>query len=128
VDTQKGFDFQGIGEGEAMVIIGDRCFEFENMFSYKPDLASLWKEHTGLPFVFACWVSNKALDPGFLREFNEALLTGINNIDGVVARFGPSAAVGSAELKDYLTHNIDYDFNNDKRKALNLFLGLMSSL
>jgi chorismate dehydratase len=128
VNTQKGFDFKAIRKGEAMVIIGDKCFEYEQLFSFTPDLASLWREHTGLPFVFACWASNKALDTGFLSEFNNALATGIHNIDGVVAKYSPVAAIGSSELKKYLTYNIDYDFNNDKRKALNLFLGLMSSL
>ncbi len=44
-----------------------------------------WKELTGLPFVFAAWISNKPLDPSFLLAFNEANRSGLDHIEAVVA-------------------------------------------
>jgi len=128
VDTTEGFNFTDIGLNEAVVLIGDQCFEYENNFLYKIDLALEWKKFSGLPFVFACWTANKKLDRIFIKKFNKALQSGVNNIDAVVERFGSSGIITGEILRKYLTENIDYDFNDEKKKALKLFLKLMSEL
>jgi chorismate dehydratase len=128
VNTSKAFDFINIGLSEAVVLIGDQCFEFENSFRYKTDLATEWKNFTGLPFVFACWVSNKILDDDFINEFNQALKLGVNNIDLVVKKFGNSGVITGEVLKEYLVENIDYSFNHEKKTGLKLFLELMRKL
>jgi chorismate dehydratase len=128
VNTTQGFDFINIGLNEAVVLIGDQCFEFENSFKNKTDLAQAWKDFSGLPFVFACWTANKKLGDEFLSEFNKALELGVNNIDAVVETFGKTGTITGNDLKVYLTENIDFKFDSDKRKALKLFLELMSKL
>jgi chorismate dehydratase len=128
VNTSKGFDFRNIGLYESVVLIGDQCFEYENSFRYKIDLANEWKGFTGLPFVFACWTANKEIDNEFCVEFNKALSTGVRNIDAVVEKYGKSGIISGNNLKDYLTINIDYDFNEDKKKALALFLEYINKL
>lgn len=128
VNTSKGFDFRNIGNYEAVVLIGDQCFEYENSFRYKIDLANEWKGFTGLPFVFACWTANKEIDKELCDEFNKALLSGIRNIDSVVEKYGKSGVIKGKDLKEYLTVNIDYDFNEDKKKALSLFLEYIQKL
>ena len=128
INTSEGFDFINIGPNEAVVLIGDQCFEFENSFAYKLDLAQSWKEFSGLPFVFACWTANKILDKEFIEEFNEALRSGVKNIDAVVKKSGKTGSITGNALKRYLTENIDYNFNDDKKKGLKLFLELMSKL
>jgi chorismate dehydratase len=127
-NTSKGFDFINIGLNEAVVLIGDQCFEFENSFRYKTDLAREWKKFSGLPFVFACWTANKELDNQFIEEFNKVLQLGVNNIDAVVEKTGNTGSITGEVLKKYLTENIDYDFNDEKKKGLELFLDLMSKL
>jgi chorismate dehydratase len=128
MNTSKGFDFKNVGIKEAVVLIGDQCFEYEKSFRSRIDLAGEWREFSGLPFVFACWTANKELDNDFIEEFNNALRTGVNNIDLVVRKFGSTGTIQGEALKNYLTDNIDYDFNDAKKKALNLFLGLLSKL
>jgi chorismate dehydratase len=128
MNTSKGFDFRNVGCDEAVVLIGDQCFEFENSFRYKIDLAGEWKEFSGLPFVFACWTANKKLDNEFIEEFNKALQLGVKNIDEVVKKFGKTGTITGKILKTYLTENIDYDFNEKKKMGLNLFLELMAKL
>jgi chorismate dehydratase len=81
-----------------------------------------------LPFVFACWTSNKKLNDEFIDDFNKALLPGVTNIDAVVERFGTTGKIRGAELKRYLTENIDYNLNDEKRKGLKLFLELVEKL
>jgi len=128
MNTSKGFDFRNIGMNEAVVLIGDQCFEYEKSFSYKIDLALEWKNFSGLPFVFACWTSNKKLDRDFIAEFNKALSLGVKNIDAVVQKYGKTGVISGSDLKTYLKENIDYDLNDDKKKAMKLFLELMGEL
>jgi chorismate dehydratase len=128
INTSERFDFENIGTDEAVVLIGDQCFEFENSFRYKIDLAEEWKKQTGLPFVFACWTANREIDPEFLRDFNAALRWGVENIDKVARDFGKAGVIPEEELRYYLKNNIDYIFDNDKMKGMNLFLEYLNHL
>jgi chorismate dehydratase len=127
-DTSKSFDFINIGLNEAVVLIGDQCFEYENRFRYRKDLAMEWKIFSGLPFVFACWTANKSLDAGFMEEFNQALRVGVSNIDAVVEKFSQTGSITGEILKKYLTENINYNFDDEKKKGLKLFLELLGKL
>lgn len=128
INTSKSFDFKNIGLDEAVVLIGDQCFEFENSFKYKIDLAMEWKKFSGLPFVFACWTSNKQIDKLFIKEFNEALQMGVNNIDAVVDKYGQTGTITGDTLRTYLLENIDFNFNEEKKAGLKLFLELMEEI
>jgi len=63
INTSNGFDFRAVAKNEAVVLIGDQCFELENSYHNSVDLAEEWKNYTGLPFVFACWVANTKGSP-----------------------------------------------------------------
>lgn len=128
ISTSKDFDFLNIGFTDAAVLIGDQCFELGNRFRYKIDLAKEWKKFSGLPFVFACWTSNKQLDNVFIAEFNKALALGVNNIDRVVDKFGSTGTIHGNILRNYLHENIDFNLNDEKKRALKLFLELMGKL
>jgi chorismate dehydratase len=128
MNTSKGFDFRNIGMKEAVVLIGDQCFEYEKSFRYKIDLASEWKNFSGLPFVFACWTANRIMEKNFIGEFNQALKLGVTNIEKVVMKFGNTGTITGDILQKYLTENIDYDLNEEKKKGMKLFLELMSKL
>jgi chorismate dehydratase len=126
--TASEFDFTGIRNNEAVVLIGDQCFEYESRFRYKTDLAEQWYNFTGLPFAFACWTSNRELDCSFIDDFNRALGTGVNNIPAVVRKFGNNGPIKGTDLMQYLSINIDFHLNNDKRKAIDLFLNYLKEL
>jgi chorismate dehydratase len=126
--TSDKFDFLNISNDEGAVLIGDQCFESENKFKYKIDLAEEWKNYSGLPFVFACWVSNKQLQKEFLDSFNEALSCGVRNIDRTAAFFAHNSVLSEEELKVYLKTNIDFNLDENKRKGMNLFLRLLSEI
>lgn len=102
----------------AAVLIGDRALEQQRHSRYVYDLGEAWKDFTGLPFVFAAWISNKKLPDDFVAAFNAANQWGLENIDEVVAE-NPFAAF---DLKAYYTKNVSYRLDAEKRKALQLFL------
>jgi chorismate dehydratase len=128
INTSEGFDFINIPGNDAVVLIGDQCFEYENRFRFRIDLAEEWNKFTGLPFAFACWTANRRLDKEFLTDFNDALGKGVKNIPAVLEKYGNTGSIRGEDLKIYLTENMNYDLNDDKRKAIRLFLDLMSKL
>lgn len=103
----------------AGVVIGDRVFEVENRFPYVYDLAEVWKEMTGLDFVFACWVANKTLPQKFIDEFGKVLLFGIEHIPDVIEEY--RLLYPQYKLDNYFRENILYVFDDSKRNGLELF-------
>jgi chorismate dehydratase len=102
----------------AAVIIGDRALAQRQRSGYIYDLAEAWKKHTGLPFVFAAWISNKPLPEDFIASFNEANRQGLEALNEVVQQ-NPFPAF---DLHDYYTRYISYDLTHEKKKGLALFL------
>ena len=125
IKTHESFDFTKINKNEGVTLIGDQCFEYEKYFKYGIDLALEWKNFTGLPFVFACWTANKKINHEFIDEFNYALKSGVENIAGVVAEMEQTGVIKGKELELYLTKNIDFKLDADKKKALELFLSFL---
>jgi len=111
-----------ISGSTAALIIGDRALEQRNGSRYCYDLGEAWKDHTGLPFVFAAWISNKKLPEDFIRQFNEANNYGLNHLDEVIAE-NPFSFF---ELREYYTQCISYNFDDYKSQGLLFFLGKIS--
>jgi len=128
INTSDNFDFENIPDNEGIVMIGDQCFEYENRFRFSIDLAEEWYKFTGLPFTFACWTANRSLPEEFISEFNSALRTGVSDIPSVVRMFGNSGIIKGDILQKYLTENISYILNDDKRVAIRVFLDYLSRL
>jgi chorismate dehydratase len=105
----------------AGLVIGDRAFVQRNTSTYSFDLGLAWKELTGLPFVFAVWLSNKKLPNDFIQAFNLATGEGLSHLDEIVQEVG----YDGYDLKKYYTENIDYHFNEAKKESLNTFLKLL---
>lgn len=118
-----GEDFRSKIKGTtAGLVIGDRAFEQRLVSPYIYDLGEAWKQHTGLPFVFAAWVANKDLPYGFLKKFNEANALGLKNIEQVVAQL----QYKTFDLAAYFKRCISYDLTEEKTEGLNLFLKKVS--
>jgi chorismate dehydratase len=107
---------------KAGVIIGDRVFDANGSFPYKFDLAEEWKNFTGLPFVFAIWISNKPLNNEFIEQLNFALKSGIENIPAVINFYKSQIKISETEIFKYYTESIDYNLDTSKKKAIDLFL------
>ena len=112
-----------INHSIAGVIIGDRALKQFTNFEYVYDLATAWKEFTGLDFTFAAWVANKELPADFLKAFNEANASGLEHIDEVIAE----NEFPYYDLKTYYTENIKYRLDEDKIKGMNKFLEMIGT-
>ncbi|MEO7306365.1 MAG: menaquinone biosynthesis protein [Ferruginibacter sp.] len=113
---------KNIGGKTAGLVIGDRAFSQRLVSKYFFDLGDAWKQMTGLPFVFAAWVSNKELSPGFIDKFDECVQMGMDNLDKIVTE----NRYPLFNLHDYYTRCIEYRTSAEKMYALDLFLQKIS--
>ena len=117
--TNAKADFrQHIKGTTAGLVIGDRAFEQRKVAAYVYDLGKAWKDLTGLPFVFAAWISNKKLEADFIIAFNAATGAGMQVLNEIVEQ-NPYPLF---DLKKYFTEHISYTLDDEKKAGLNLFL------
>lgn len=126
-DAKPGFE-KNVADNNANVVIGDRTFDLNGTFKYEFDLAAEWKELTGLPFVFAAWVSTEKLSADFLSRFNKVLKYGVLNCSQAINASLNEIKIPKKKAIEYLTQRIDYHLDDEKRKALDLFLNYITKL
>lgn len=106
------------------IIIGDRAITYADRFPYFYDFGQAWMDHTGLPFVFAAWVSSKDLPADFLIALNQAFALGLEELPQLMYLL-PSPKPGF-DLQKYYTKNISYHLDAPKRTALDMFLHILA--
>ncbi len=127
-----GFETQLSGS-TAGVVIGDRTFTLNacpphrrGSFPYEFDLAEEWKKLTGLPFVFACWVSSKPLPAEFIARFSAALELGLKHIREVIVEESPKYR--PFDVEKYLLRSLTLRLDKRGEEGLQLFLEKMRRL
>jgi chorismate dehydratase len=105
----------------AGLVIGDRAFEQRKISTFIYDLGSEWRSITGLPFVFAVWVSKNKLPQEFITAFDRANGIGIARLPDIVK----SLEFGLYDLEKYYSIHLSYNMNESKRKGMNHFLELI---
>lgn len=112
-------------QGKAFMLIGDDAILFhkQNTHFMAYDLASLWYEHTGLPFVFALWivrkeVANKAR--GFCELLAKAKDYALNHLKEI-APHCPLAKILSPQDVLAYWQLLDYDLTDRHLRGLRLF-------
>jgi chorismate dehydratase len=106
----------------AGLVIGDRALEQRKISTFIYDLGSEWRAITGMPFVFAAWVSTKPLPEEFIKAFDEANSLGLLHIEDIVA----AASYDLYDLKKYYTLHLSYQLDDGKKAGMEKFLGLIN--
>lgn len=122
IAAEKDFEQNIIGT-TAGLVIGDRAFEQRLKSEYIYDLGAAWKEMTGMPFVFAVWVSNKKMSGDFIKKFNETTQYGLTNLKEIAAL----NTANNFDMLGYYTKFISYQFEENKKTALKKFLQLLGT-
>lgn len=103
---------------DAALIIGDPGMTFPRKGLKVWDMAELWRNYTGLGFVFAMWmVRNESIDVDFAGARDE----GVTRIDEIVDAYKDKIPM---DLKRYLTENIVYRINESMQRGLELYFEL----
>lgn len=100
----------------ARLVIGDAALmlaagRLPSPFSHRYDLGSVWKEWTGLPFVFAVWVANRTAPTAHALGVHAALIEsrnwGLTHLDLLAQEAAARTGVALAECTTYL-QGLDY--------------------
>jgi chorismate dehydratase len=114
-----------LSQDDGMVLIGDKTFGLSGQYPFCYDLAGEWIKFTGLPFVFAVWISRQPLPVEFERSFQAALAWGVEHREeSTIMAVNPH--ITDQELISYLKNDISYNLDEQKKKGMELFLKFLS--
>lgn len=111
---------------ESLVAIGDKTFKLRRNYPFVYDLAKEWIDFTGLPFVFALWVSARELPAALAKDVSDALAFGVSHIRESLDYFRDQLPAG-IDCLEYLEKNISFELDADKRRGLELFLNYLGN-
>ena len=119
--TDIHFVQSGDEDGElnsAWLRIGDEAFAFEKKFVNSLDLGAEWKKWTGLPFVFALWVSIEKPEPDIIHKLQKAFTEAIHQIPDLLQSYPDDIR---SLLVPYFKENISFRMDGPKREAISRF-------
>jgi chorismate dehydratase len=105
----------------AGLVIGDRALEQRKVSTFIYDLGSEWRSITGLPFVFAAWVSTKPLPDHFIKIFDEANGMGLTHLEEIIQE----TPFDLYDLKKYYMIHLSYQLDERKKQGMHKFLELI---
>ncbi len=120
----------------AVLAIGDDAIRLkrDGFYPYCLDLGEVWREHTGLPFVFAvCAVREDFCSrfPEQTDQIHQALIDcrdrGTDDLPRICALAAPRIPMDISSCHTYLS-GIEYDLNVDKQRALTTFFTYLINL
>ena len=116
---------QMLSENDAALIIGDPGITFSRDGYQVWDLTRLWREHTGLGFVFAMWMvrddaplATRSLD--FVRARDE----GLASLNEIVAFYEKLLPLSRTDILGYLTDNISFTPDHTMQQGMGLYFEL----
>src|SRR6185369_5457647 len=112
-------------KNDAALIIGDPGMGFRRRGLNVWDMAGLWRQYTGLGFVFAMWmVGEAAVNRARMVDFSGARDEGLAHLEDIVASHEDRIPMPVSELRNYLTGNIVFNVDNSMEKGLRLYFEL----
>ena len=110
-----------LAESDCALLIGDPALVIDETVYRKFDLAALWKNFTGLGFVFAMWMTRRAACG---IDFAAARDEGLAHLDEIVSNYETDIRLPREELRTYLSENISYTIDDSMREGLELYYAL----
>ncbi len=112
-------------ENDTALIIGDPAMTFPRDGLTVWDMASLWREHTGLGFVFAMWmVRDEGANKSARVDFAGARDEGLARSEEIIDYYLPLLGLPRNTLEQYLKENICFYLDEDMRAGLDLYFRL----
>lgn len=114
-----------LSDADAALLIGDPALRLSALPTgsvYRTfDLAELWRQHTGLGFVFAMWMTRRDT---VTIDFASARDEGLEHIDEIIANYETDIRLGPDEMRKYLSQNISYSIDESMRRGMELYFEL----
>jgi chorismate dehydratase len=114
-----------LARNDGALIIGDPAMTFARDNLRVFDLASLWRAHTGLGFVFAMWmVRDDASAAAREIDFAGARDEGVARAEEIIDFYEPTLGLSRAELRTYLNDNISFAPDEEMQAGMELYFRL----
>ena len=113
-----------LDRADAALIIGDLALlvDHERSGARKIDLGELWKQTTGLPFVYAFWAGRpEVLDAPAVELLQKARDLGVKNSGEIAREYFRDSPERQALASEYLRHNIQYVLGSEELEGLRTF-------
>ncbi len=118
-------------QAEAVLLIGDKVVSPQRgRFAYEVDLGGAWRQHTGLPFVFAVWAEKVMAGAaggaaaGVSELLSRARDRGVARGAEIAASYGPAAGWPIELAQRYLTRCLKFDLDQRAVAGANRFAEL----
>jgi chorismate dehydratase len=96
---------------------------------YVYDMVEEWRALTGLPAVLAIWAARpEVATPEVVRDFQDSLAQGLLQLDAISAEASRELGLPAADLRRYLSGNIDYGLDEENLQGLRLSFKLAAEL
>ena len=116
---------QMLAENDGALIIGDPGMTFSRDGYRVWDLATLWKQHTGLGFVFAMWmIRDDAANAAQSLDFEDARDEGLASLNEIVDYYEKRLPLSRSDIVSYLTDNISFTPNATMQQGMGLYFEL----
>ena len=109
---------------QSILQIGDRALA-NSHFGNSVDLGQEWLELTGLPFVFACWMSQDPIHQELLTQLHNAKMLGKNHLEDIAQS---QEIIDPSDALVYLRDHIRYDIEGPDLIGLKLFFDWVEEL
>jgi len=116
---------------DGALLIGDAALKVPGDAGYHTyDLAHIWRERTGKPFVFAFWavrmdaLSRQPAGMCLTKVFRESRDHGLEpaNLTAIAKEWSSRLELSEDDIRSYLTQNIHYCLDRENHAGLQLFL------
>lgn len=104
-------------DADSILWIGDQALA-QSHFGNSTDLGQEWQDFTGLPFVYACWMSQIPITQDLLTKLHNAKMTGLQSLEEIVAR---QKILSPEDALQYLTQNIQYNIEGPELVGMKMF-------
>jgi chorismate dehydratase len=113
-------------DADAVLLIGDRAISPpRERFEAVWDLGQEWFDWTGLPFVFAMWVTRAGVELGPIESvLSAARDRGVDQLAQIALRESAALGISQAAAQDYLARNLHFRLGSAERSGLRLFRSL----
>jgi chorismate dehydratase len=104
-------------DADSILQIGDVALK-NSHFGNSQDLGKEWQTMTGLPFVFACWMTSSPITQDLLTHLHNAKMLGLQKLDEIARS---QEIIDPEDALVYLRDHIKYHIEGPDLVGLKLF-------
>jgi chorismate dehydratase len=116
--------------GDAALLLSSGTSDLARQYPYAYDLGAVWKEWTGLPFVFAVWVALRATPVEHSLALHAQLIRsrdwGLAHLEELAGQASAATGVSRPTALEYLS-GLDYGLRYEHLAGLTTFFGKLAA-